>query len=295
MARRSFRSRDQHQQFWRRRSSRARFALQGQREPRDQLLEYLRGKELLLVLDNFEQLLTSEYNENEGSADCCRVSVRAAGLTLLVTSRERLALQGEWLFDLSGLSYPAGELANGAENYSAVRLSCQRAGQVRRQFVLRGRRGARGGADLPAGRGTAAGDRAGGCGAAHALLYSDRRRDRGATCWRWRSELRAVPERHRSIWATFEHSWRLLSEKSGRSCQAVGVSRRVRGDAAAEVAQASPQSWRRSWINRCCAGMAWSATTARAGAAVCRREVGAGTGDVGHARRRHAEYLSRAG
>ena len=61
---------------------------------------------------------------------------RAPGVTLLVTSRERLALPGEWLFDLSGLSYRLGEPIDGIEGYSAVQLFVQRAGQVRRQFAL---------------------------------------------------------------------------------------------------------------------------------------------------------------
>ena len=68
-------------------------ALQGQRDPRDQLLDYLREKELLLVLDNFEQLLAPDLRENESAADAADGHASARpGVTLLVTSRERLAL-----------------------------------------------------------------------------------------------------------------------------------------------------------------------------------------------------------
>ena len=111
--------------------------LQGQRDPRDQVLEYLCEKELLLVLDNFEQLLTPGLREDEGGAALLADVLRhAPDVTLLVTSRERLALDGEWLYDLSGLNYPTRESAEAIETYSAVQLFVQRASQVRRQFAL---------------------------------------------------------------------------------------------------------------------------------------------------------------
>jgi DNA-binding SARP family transcriptional activator len=110
--------------------------LQGQRDPRDQLFDYLCGKELLLVLDNFEQLLASGLSENEGGAALLTdILQRAPGVTLLVTSRERLALQGEWLFELPGLSYPAGELVDGVENYSSVQRCRRREGVCHRHRV----------------------------------------------------------------------------------------------------------------------------------------------------------------
>ena len=54
--------------------------------------------------------------------------------------------------------------------------------------------------------------------------------------------LRAIPERHRSIWATFEHSWRLLSDEERQVFPRLSVFRGgFEEDAAAQVAQASPQ------------------------------------------------------
>jgi tetratricopeptide (TPR) repeat protein len=54
--------------------------------------------------------------------------------------------------------------------------------------------------------------------------------------------LRGVPERHRSIWATFEHSWRLLSDEERQVFPRLAVFRGGFEDhAAASVAQASPQ------------------------------------------------------
>ncbi len=71
----------------------------GQPNPTAHLLGYLRERHMLLVLDNFEHLL----------ADIDLVATlvaHAPQVTILVTSRERLNLQTEWLFDVDGLAYP---------------------------------------------------------------------------------------------------------------------------------------------------------------------------------------------
>lgn len=65
-----------------------------------QLGDYLRSREMLLVLDNFElfapvgQALHSLLKE-------------APGMKVLVTSRERLDIVDEWLFPVGGMTYPA--------------------------------------------------------------------------------------------------------------------------------------------------------------------------------------------
>ena len=61
-----------------------------------QLLNFLRQKELLLVLDNFEHLL-------ESSTLLVEILKIAPEVKLLVTSRERLDIDGEWVVELSGL------------------------------------------------------------------------------------------------------------------------------------------------------------------------------------------------
>jgi predicted ATPase/DNA-binding SARP family transcriptional activator len=216
--------------------------LQGQDNPSDQLLNYLRGKELLLVLDNFEHLLAPDLREDEGAiALLTNVLQRAPGVTLLVTSRERLALLDEWLFDLAGLSYPIGEPIEGAESYDAVRLFVQRAGQVRRQFAL-------------AEGETRAVARI--CQLVEGLPLAI---ELAAAALRTRSSvvvaaaiennlsalatnLRAVPERHRSVSATFEHSWRMLSDEERQVFPRLSVFRGgFEEEAAVQVAVASPQ------------------------------------------------------
>ncbi|KAA3662416.1 MAG: hypothetical protein DWQ04_13540 [Chloroflexi bacterium] len=69
------------------------------RSPAQQLLDYFRRKEMLLVLDNFEHLL-------KGADFLARILSTAPNMQLLVTSRERLQLQSEQLFPVSGLEYP---------------------------------------------------------------------------------------------------------------------------------------------------------------------------------------------
>jgi transcriptional regulator with XRE-family HTH domain len=72
------------------------YLFQRQIEPRTQLLNYLRAKQSLLVLDNVEHLL-------EGVDLFAEMLERAPEVKLLVTSRERLNLQGEWVFEIQGL------------------------------------------------------------------------------------------------------------------------------------------------------------------------------------------------
>src|SRR6478736_5038683 len=91
----------------------------------DQLLDYLSERSTLLVLDNFEHLI-------EGSGFLNEVIERAANVELLITSRERLNVQSEWVFDVEGL----GLAENGNGNGSAVLLFLERAKQVAPGFAL---------------------------------------------------------------------------------------------------------------------------------------------------------------
>jgi predicted ATPase/DNA-binding SARP family transcriptional activator len=94
------------------------FQFEAAEDPQSQLLTYLREKELLLVFDNFEQLLSAEPEPAPGrnggtstdATDLLLAILKSAPrISILVTSRERLGLQAEWLLDLSGLPLPAGE------------------------------------------------------------------------------------------------------------------------------------------------------------------------------------------
>ena len=76
-----------------------------QRSPVEQLIEMLAGRQLLLVLDNLEHLI-------DGAALLLQLVQGAPQLVLLVTTRERLHLQAEDLFELDGLPTPASSLEN---------------------------------------------------------------------------------------------------------------------------------------------------------------------------------------
>lgn len=99
----------------------------------DVLKTYLRTKNLLLVLDNFEQII-------EAASLVTELLSTAPGLTVLVTSRERLHVYGEHEFPVPPLSLSdAGEDKPVAKivQSPAVRLFIERARATRYDFALR--------------------------------------------------------------------------------------------------------------------------------------------------------------
>ena len=95
--------------------------------PRDELLEYLRERQLLLLLDNFEQLVHAVGVIED-------ILTTAPGCNLLVTSRQILNLSWEWPFWLTGMPYPQRAETDHLETYSAVQLFVERARRVRHGF-----------------------------------------------------------------------------------------------------------------------------------------------------------------
>lgn len=92
----------------------------GETDPKSQLLNVLRAKSLLLVLDNFEHLLV-------GAELLPEILEAAPDVKLLVTSRERLRLREEWAFDVRGLSFPDGGQTLLLAGSAAAELFVQRA------------------------------------------------------------------------------------------------------------------------------------------------------------------------
>jgi predicted ATPase/DNA-binding CsgD family transcriptional regulator len=88
----------------------------------------LRGRELLLVLDNLEHLLDAAPLVAEWLAEC-------RGRTVLATSRERLRLQGEQVYPVPPLSLPAAPDADLGSS-EALRLFVERARAVEPGFAL---------------------------------------------------------------------------------------------------------------------------------------------------------------
>ena len=100
-------------------------------DPKAQLLDFMNDQVALLLLDNFEHLL-------DGIDLITEVLNHAPSIKLLVTSRERLNLHDEWVFDVGGLTFPAGEQSQGQdiETYSAVQLFVQNARRAQPGFLL---------------------------------------------------------------------------------------------------------------------------------------------------------------
>ena len=211
----------------------------GSGEPRERLYNYLRDKELMLALDSFEHLISPgrDGNEREGGSEgidlLADLLQRAPLIKLLVTSRERLNLREEWVFDVPGLVLPPEDAPGPLEAYSATHFFVVEARRVRRDFtpapaeadaiarVCRLLEGVPLGIELAA---AAARDQT--CAAiAEALARS---LDVLA------SPLRNVPERHRSLRAAFDYSWGLLSGAEREAARRLSA---FRGAFTAEAAE----------------------------------------------------------
>ena len=98
---------------------------------RDALVEFLRGKQLLLVLDNCEHLL-------EGAAALADVLHRSCErLVILATSREGLGIEGERLVPVPPLAVPGADADLAAITQAeAVRLFVERAAAIKPEFVV---------------------------------------------------------------------------------------------------------------------------------------------------------------
>ena len=185
--------------------------------PETQVLEFLGDKTLLLILDNFEHL-------RDGVDFLARMIAVAPHLKIVVTSRELLRLQAEWVWPVPSLDYPeaiTGE--QDATSSAAVQLFAARAQQLKPDFDL--------GAELPAvaricqlvegiplALELAAGwVRTLPCTAI--AVEIERHLDFLST------EVQDIPERHRSMRAVFSHSWRLLFEEERLVFQQLAVFR----------------------------------------------------------------------
>ena len=207
--------------------------LTDQTEPLLQVVDAIGDARVLVVLDNFEHL-------REGTSVCSRLLAGCPNLTLFVTSRGRLNLIEEWVLPLGGLSMPtADDARHAALESDAFTLFVKRATQVRNDFTL-------------------------GAAEADAVVEICRLLDgyplaieiaatwvRALPCADIAASLRRgidllhrstlnVPERHKSMRATLEHSWALLTSEERRALRDLTVFvGGFRADAAAAIAGVS--------------------------------------------------------
>jgi DNA-binding SARP family transcriptional activator len=95
----------------------------------DALPQYLRDRELLLVIDNFEHLLAAAIL----AADLLSVAPR---LRVLVSSRTPLRIRGEQVFEVAPLGLPDGESEQEVSDSPAVQLFLQCALASNRSLVI---------------------------------------------------------------------------------------------------------------------------------------------------------------
>jgi predicted ATPase/DNA-binding CsgD family transcriptional regulator/tetratricopeptide (TPR) repeat protein len=180
------------------------FPIATHEDPQFQLLRYLRGRNLLLVMDNFEHLLDGTEIVNE-------ILLAAPEVRILVTSRERLNLQTEINITIGGMVIPGKIEPETLLQYDSIDLFIQSANKVRPRYqpsaeelrqiahicqIVDG---------IPLAIELAA--------AWLQILSLDeiiRELEKGLDILS--TEMRDAPERHRSIRTVFDQSWSLLEE-----------------------------------------------------------------------------------
>ncbi|MEJ2485578.1 MAG: adenylate/guanylate cyclase domain-containing protein [Anaerolineales bacterium] len=179
--------------------------LYNDKSPSEQVLNYLKEKDMLLVLDNFEHL-------QDGATIVNDLLEAAPRLQILVTSRSRMQLAKECIFEVEGLRFPEAAEAEIFENFEAVQLFTMHAHRADPSFQLDSSdrqsvveicklmQGMPLGIEL----------------AAHWIrvispqeIVNELRQDIDLL----QTEMVDVPERHRSMRAMFDYSWKLLDEK----------------------------------------------------------------------------------
>ena len=186
------------------------FTFSGPANPKTQLFDYLEREmkqDALLLLDNFEHLLTQSY-----AVDLvAEILQRFSQIKILCTSSERLNLHGEWIYELHGLPIPPSGFVDSLEDYSAAVLFIQSARRINAAFeapeteepaLVRICQLVEG---IPLAIELAAAW-------VGVLSCSEIAQEIEASIDFLTASSRDLPERHRSLRATFDHSWRLLPD-----------------------------------------------------------------------------------
>jgi predicted ATPase/DNA-binding CsgD family transcriptional regulator len=170
--------------------------------PQEELVKFLSGRNLLLVMDNFEHVL-------DGADLVADILSASSNVKILVTSREALNLQQEWVWHVRGMRFPDDTTIDDIDKYSALKLFLDRAKRVRREFSV----------DSELDDAIRICQLVGGMPLAIELSVSwlktlscqdiIKQIERGIDFLSTRA--RDIPERHRSIRAVFDYSWNLLS------------------------------------------------------------------------------------
>jgi predicted ATPase/class 3 adenylate cyclase len=203
--------------IWQAVASAVNLPLYEDKQPKVQVLNYLKQKEVLLVLDNFEHL-------HSGAGMIGELLDAAPKLHALVTSRTRLQLQKECVYAVNGLQFPERADEQIFEDFEAVQLFTNLAQRADPSYKLTEK-------DYPAiveicklMDGMPLGIEL----ASHWVrvispqeIVDELREDIDLL----KTEMVDVPDRHRSMRAMFDYSWRLLNEKEQHALKSLSIFR----------------------------------------------------------------------
>lgn len=191
------------------------FTFQSEADSKIQLINYLQERQVLLILDNFEHLLSSTPLLTE-------LLSNTKQLKLLVTSREQLNFRWEWLLEINGLDFPTKVSDLSANAYSAIQLFQQSTQRVQPSFAL-SENNIRYAAQIcrflegmPLGIELAANW-------IQTLTCQEIAQEIEHDLDFLSSTMRDMPERHRSLRTIFDHSWNLLLPKEQKAFRKLGV------------------------------------------------------------------------
>jgi len=214
------------------------FAFSGQGAPSQQILHYLAAKQLLLILDNFEQVAADP-------SFIIELLQKTSAVGLLITSRRRLNIQAEYPWPITGLPLPEPAMAatlapSNLDQFAGAALFIERARRADPTFqVDKSNQAAiaqicQTVQGLPLGIELAA-----------ALLKEYSCADLAAALAQdytiLATTLPDFADRHRNMKRVIDHSWRLLSKEERAVLSRCAIFRgRFDQEAAAVVAGANP-------------------------------------------------------
>lgn len=201
------------------------FGFSGPTEPKEQLFNYISSsikQKALFIFDNLEHLLVQDPSLDEKYGVIELVSEilrRLPNITILGTSREHLNLHGEWTYELHGLSLPLTDYAERLEEYSSIALFLNSARRIKADFqvtevelsalvqICQMVEGVPLATELAAAW-------------VGLLTCQEIAREIKANMDFLTTSMHGIPDRHRSLRATFDHSWSLLSDAERKAlCQ----------------------------------------------------------------------------
>ncbi len=259
------------------------FTFAGQSDPDRQLIDHLREKDLLLIMDNFEHLIEAVDIIHELIEHCPDIKI-------VTTTRELMNIHGEVIYELNGLPVP-DDATDNPTSFSSIQLFIHAARRVDPNFSLEDHdascaiRICRMVEGLPLGIELAA---------AWISVLS---------CPEIESELRKsidfldgslghlTPE-HRGLRAIFDHSWRLISNFERQVFMRMSVFRGgFTRDAAQEITDTQPSAILslkdKSLLYRSASGRYYILESLRQ---YGEEKLSADPGDSAQIRRRHREH-----